>query len=146
MKKITTTVIFILIVACLLCVTSCESVTNTLETVHGMKKAAHLVYDFWDAIETGDFERAQNMLHSSSEVSVVGLETYLSNIEQEFGMDFSDDFYIMNDSTMISTNESFERAYVTKCSLVVNDTGYILYVLTVYDTQGFGIYSFEIVE
>lgn len=144
MKKVC---ILILIISCLLCTTSCESMNELLHTVHGMRQAAYLARDFWNAIGEGSIDEAKSMIHPDSALCGDELENYLSTLENEYDMDFSDDLWVLDDShTMISADERFERAYVTECVIVINDTSYTVTMLTLYDERGFGIYSFTIIE
>lgn len=144
MKKV---YIFLLIISCLLCTTSCELMTELLNTAYGMRQAAYLTRDFWNAIGEGSIDEAESMIHPNSALSGDELENYLSTLENEYDMDFSDNLWVLDDShTMISADERFKRAYVTECVIVINDTSYTVTMLTLDDERGFGIYSFEIVE
>lgn len=135
MKKI---VILVLIVFGIIYLTSCVSI----DALKGMRDACLNIYDFWDAVKTDDIDKARSMLHPNSDILLEGLENYLSTIENEIGITFSDDLYIQDDHTMISANQNFQRAYVTQCYLVIDNKAYFLSILTVDDEDGFGIYSF----
>lgn len=144
MKKV---YIFLLLISCLLCATSCEPMTEFLNTAYGMRQAAFLTRDFWNAIGEGSIDEAESMLHPDSTLCGDELKNYLSTLEKEYDMDFSDNLWVLDDShTMISADKKFKRAYVTDCVVVINDTSYFVSMLTLDDERGFGIYSFGIIE
>ncbi|MBO7196771.1 MAG: hypothetical protein J6V80_05565 [Clostridia bacterium] len=137
MKKI----LILVCVSIVLSTTSCTSISYMLKSMGEMRKSANLVYDFFEAISKNDMSSAEEMLHPKSELCGDGLKEYLSLVEEELGISFSEHLAIQSDTTALSANPDFERGYVTKASIFFNKQPYKLSVLTVSDTNGFGIYS-----
>ena len=124
--------------------TSCASISSTIKSIQEMRKSSDIVFDFFDAISEKDFSTAEQMLHPQSELSDNMLMEYFSSIEKELDISFSEDFFIQSDVTAPSADLNIARCYVTKASIVFNKKPYVLSVLTVFDDQGTGIYSFTI--
>ena len=141
MKKVLSLLVCILI---LLSTSSCTSISSTIKSVREMRKSSDIVFDFFEAISENDISTAEQMLHPESELSDNMLKQYLSSIERELDISFSEDFFIQSDVTALSANTNIERGYVTKASICFNKKPYSLSVLTVFDDAGFGIYSFTI--
>lgn len=143
MKKVC---IFFLLISCLLCATSCEPINELFNTMYGMRQATYLTRDFWNAIGDGSFDEAESMIHPDSPLCGDELKNYLSTLEKENNLDFSDNLWVLFDDshTMISADKNFERAYVTECVIVINNTSYLVSMLTLDDERGFGIYRFSI--
>jgi hypothetical protein len=120
--------------------------TELLNTAYGMRQAAYFTRDFWNAVGEGSIDEAESMIHPDSALSGDELENYLSTLEKENNLDFSDNLWVLFDDshTMISADKNFERAYVTECVIVINNTSYLVSMLTLDDERGFGIYRFSI--
>ena len=137
MKKLT---IFVLIVICLISMTSCDFIS----TLKGMSDSCRDVCDFWDAVKADEFDIACSLLHPNSEVLPSELENHLSMIEDELGINFTKDLYIIDVYSTLALNENFETSYFTQGYLAVDGKTYVFKFLTVDDEEGFGIYSFSV--
>lgn len=141
MKKL---IVFILLFSYLFCMTSCLNVTNLFDTMRGMSKAYHLAEDFLYALEAEDYNKVLDTLHPDCELANTDIEKYISTIEEELEIDFSQGMYIIDGHTTPYRGKDFEKAFDTEIVFAINNTAYSLSVLIVDTEDGFGIYSITI--
>lgn len=134
--KIILPIILLLLVSLLV---SCENAVSSDE-------AKDLSLEMFECIEKDLYEDAAGLMHPSRETSAEFLQSYIEEIEQETGADFSDGIEIdrqIGFSSALYDSDVKGSRYGIKYIVKVGEYTFEAEVEIVRNDEGFGIYDIE---
>lgn len=136
-KTFRSVVIFMLCLSCAFSLASCKGGIDT-------KEAKSFINEFFDVIETGDYETAKTFLHPERPAD---LEPFFTEIEKDENIDFQqgieiDRYVNFKSSYYDSTVDG--STYKPTIRTKVGDTAVTFTIEIVSNDNGYGIYNLDI--
>lgn len=107
------------------------------------------VGDFCAALKNDDLEAAVSLIHPSSELTAEQLGEAISDIEQRYGVDFSDGVVFkrcinVSQQSNVSVGNGTTKSLSLRYEVSISDCDLILSVVIIENNQGYGINTFLI--